>query len=136
MLNFQFNVLGVLAATVANFIVAGIYFGVLIKNPYKIAMGRAGEPDKKPAPLMMIGPMFCNLIMAVAAAILISSLKIQTINDVIPFALLIAVGYLMPMTMMIAINPNFPRPFYYTIINAPYFLISSVMTSLILVAIG
>ncbi|GAB3285606.1 hypothetical protein GCM10027456_81100 [Kineosporia babensis] len=30
-----------------------------------------------------------------------------------------------------AINPNFPHPFRYTALNAPYFIVCSVLTSLI-----
>tara|TARA_E500000305_G_scaffold70727_2_gene56604 strand:- start:4222 stop:4338 length:117 start_codon:yes stop_codon:yes gene_type:complete len=34
--------------------------------------------------------------------------------------------------MMIAINPNFPKPFYYTALNAPYLPLSAVVCSAIL----
>ncbi len=40
------------------------------------------------------------------------------------------------MTMTIAINPLFPRPFYYTALNAPYFLIGSLLSCTILAALG
>jgi len=39
------------------------------------------------------------------------------------------------MTFNIAINPNFPHPLRYGLLNAPYFLVGSVVTSLALVLI-
>lgn len=49
------------------------------------------------------------------------------------FGALVGVGYILSTCMNIAINPNFPRQFLYTFINAPYFIVSSLMTSVILV---
>lgn len=34
-----------------------------------------------------------------------------------------------------AIHPNFPRPLYYGVLNAPYFIISSLLTSIIVTLI-
>ena len=48
----------------------------------------------------------------------------------------VGLGYLLPMVVNIAINPLFPRPLFDSLINAPFFLVGSVMVSLVLVAIG
>jgi hypothetical protein len=132
----QINILGVLAVTVVNFILGGIYFGVVIAKQYQIAMGRENEPSQKPSALMMGGPVVCGLIMTLANALLIRSLNIQAVPEALIFGAITGVGYLIPMTMMVAINPNFPRPFFYTAINAPYFLVSNLIGCAILVAIG
>jgi hypothetical protein len=39
------------------------------------------------------------------------------------------------MTLNIAINPLFPRPFHYAAINAPFFVLGSLLASAILVAL-
>ena len=38
------------------------------------------------------------------------------------------------MTYQIAINPNFPRPLLYGAINAPYFVLTSVIGSVLMTA--
>jgi hypothetical protein len=132
----QINVWGVVAAIVANFILGGVYFGALISKLYPIAMGRENEPPQKPSGLMIVGPLICNIIMMTANALFIAMLNVQSVGDGLIFGGLIAVGYLIPMTMTIAINPNFPRPFLYTLIIAPYFVTSSLLGSAIIVAVG
>lgn len=127
--------LGVLLATVVNFIFGGIYFGVAIAKMYAYAMGRENEPRQKPSNLMIGGPAVCGLFITLTSGMLIKMLNIQTASEALLFGAAIGIGYLVPMTMTIAINPNFPRPFYYTLINAPYFLISSLVTSMILATV-
>ena len=39
------------------------------------------------------------------------------------------------MTFQIAINPNFPHPLRYGALNAPYFVVTSLLSSLLLVLI-
>jgi hypothetical protein len=57
-------------------------------------------------------------------------LNILTVGEALTFGTLIGIGYILPTVANVAINPNFPRPFFYTLINAPYFIASSLMTSL------
>ena len=45
-------------------------------------------------------------------------------------------GYLAAMTVNIAINPLFPRPFRYALISAPMFVLGSLMSSVVLVALS
>ncbi len=103
---------------------------------YAYAMGRENEPIQKPSSLMIAGPAVCSLVMTLTNALLIKILNIQTLSDALIFGALVGIGYLVPMTMTISINPNFPRPFIYTAINAPYFLSTSLVGSAILVSIG
>jgi hypothetical protein len=131
---FQINFLAVLTACVASFVFAGVWFGLVIAKGYVVALGRESLPAQKPTLLFILGPTVCNLIMVLASAMLMKSLGIQGIEQASYFGLLIGIGYLVPTCMTIAINPNFPRPFMYTFLNAPYFVLNSLMTSLILVS--
>ncbi|QWS33033.1 hypothetical protein [Curtobacterium aetherium] len=45
---------------------------------------------------------------------------------------IVSIGYLVAQTLNIAINPNFPRPLLYTLINAPYFIVCAVVATIIL----
>lgn len=49
--------------------------------------------------------------------------------------LAVGLGFLVPMAFPIAINPLFPRPILYGLLNAPYFLVAKLLACLALVAI-
>lgn len=125
------NIWGVLVAAAFAFVFGGVYYGVLTPKFYAVAMGREGEPDANLSPLSIAGPFLCNLVMIVATAILLQMTGTEEIAQAIALGLLVAIGYLLPMCMMIAINPNFPKPFYYTALNAPQLLVSGVMFAII-----
>lgn len=126
------NIRGVLAAAVFAFVFGGVYFCVLTTRHYAVAMGREGQAPARPSPLMIFGPFLCNMVMIVAIAVLLRLTGRETLGQATALGLLVAIGLLLPMCMMIAINPNFPRPFYYTALNAPYLLASAVIYALIL----
>lgn len=129
----EINVLAVLTALVPSFILGGIWFGVVVAKLYAVALGREALPPQKPGPLFIIGPVICNLFAIITSAILLRLLQIESIEGALAFGALVGIGYILSTCMNIAINPNFPRPFMYTLINAPYFILSSLMTSVILV---
>ena len=124
--------LAVLAATLASFILGGLWFTVLVGQQYAAALGREYEPKARPAPIFLIGPLFCCLITTVTSAILMSALHIDFLGDALLFGAIVGIGYVVTTMTNIAINPNFPRPFMYAAINAPYFILSNLLTSLIL----
>lgn len=127
------NFLAVLAALVASFILGGVWFGVIVAKLYVIALGRENIPAQKPAPIYIFGPVVCNLFVVITSAILIRMLNVETVADALAFGALVGVGYILSTVANVAINPNFPRPFMYTLINSPYFIVSSLMTSVIVV---
>ena len=130
------NWLAVLAASVAHFILGGIWFAVLFAKPYARALGIADRPPQKPGAIFMIGPFVCGAVTIATTAVLLRALGITAYGDALALGALVGIGYLAAMTLNIAINPLFPRPFAYALVNAPMFVIGSVMTSVILVAMG
>lgn len=125
------NWLSVALAFVAAFVLAGVYFALVIAKPYLIALGREGQPAPEQNVVSAVGPIVCVLLTTVTSAVLVEALDVTTMGDAIIFGLLVGIGYLTAMTFQIAINPNFPRPLFYGLINAPYFIISSVVVSVI-----
>ncbi|KAA0940408.1 DUF1761 domain-containing protein [Streptomyces apricus] len=121
-------------AAVASFLIAGVWFAVVIAKPYAVALGREGAPAPSPTPVTVAGPLLCTLATVLTSAVLVEALDITGTGDAVAFGLIVGVGYLGAMTFQIAINPNFPRPLYYGLLNAPYFVLTSVLTSVILVA--
>ena len=128
----ELNWLAVLVAFVAWAVIGGVYFGALIAKPYAVALGRQNEPASQPPVITFVGPVITGLVMVLTSAVLIRALGIDSLGDAIGFGLIVGIGYLAAMTVTIAINPNFPRPLYYAALNAPGFVISSVVVSVIL----
>lgn len=130
------NWLAVLAASVAHFILGGIWFAGLVGKPYAVALGIAGQLQQKPDLAFLAGPFLCGAVMVTATAILLRALGVVGYADALALGALVGMGYLVPMTVTIAINPLFPRPFYYSLLNAPFFLTASLVSCTILVALS
>jgi hypothetical protein len=134
--NVAINWWGVLAAAVAVTVLGGLWFAVIVKKAYAVAVGRDVNAPAPASPLFMAGPIVCNLLIILASAVLISALDITTLGSAVVFGLIVGVGYLSAMTFQIAINPVFARPLFYGAINSPYFIIASLITSISLALIG
>jgi len=128
----EINWLAVLAATVVFALLGGVYFTAIVGKPYAIALGNEGRELPKPGPIFIVGPLISSLFVVITSALLLRALDITALGDGIVFALVIAIGYLLAQTLTIAINPNFPKPLLYTLINAPYFIVCTVIASIIL----
>ena len=128
------NWLSVLVAFMAYFFLGGMWFAFLFKKQYAISLGKENGLPAKPAPLFIIGPAVCSLIITIATAILLNALGIHTYGQAIEFALIIGAGFLVANTFNIAINPNMPYPLHYGIISGLYHLVGILMVCVIVVA--
>ncbi|MES2388894.1 MAG: DUF1761 domain-containing protein [Bacteroidota bacterium] len=128
------NWLSVLTAFAAYFILGALWFTALFSKPYLLSLGKANEIPQKTAPIFIIGPAICTLVITIAAAILMYALNISNIGDALAFGLVIGLGFLFANTVNIAINPNIPRPLLYGLISGMYHLagISLACTVLVL----
>jgi Protein of unknown function (DUF1761) len=132
----QINWLAVLLATVAMSMLGAAWFMGIVGKRYAAALGRTDLGDEKPSPLFIAGPMLCGAAVVVTDAILLKVLGVTSYADALSFGAITGVGFLGAQTVNIAINPNFPRPFYYSAINVPYFVIGNIMTCAILIAMS
>ena len=126
--------LSVLLAFVPYFILGALWFTLMFPVPYKVSLGRENDMPQKPAPIFIIGPAVCCLVITVCSAILIYALKIDSYENAIMFAMIAGFGYLVANTVNIAINPNIPRPLLYGLISGSYHLVGITIVSIILVA--
>lgn len=129
------NWMAIAAATVASFVMGGLWFTVLFGKAYAAALGRQHDPQAKPAPIFLIGPLVCGLVTTVASAMLMRALQIQSVGDALAFGAVVGFGYLASTTVNTAINPNMPRPLFYGLISGSYFLLSGLVVSVVLVAL-
>ena len=130
------NWLAVLVGSVVHFIFGAIWFVGLVGKRYAMLLGITDRPQEKPSPLSLAGPFVCSAVTIATSAILLRALSITTYGEGLGLSALVGVGYLVPMTVNIAINPLFPRPFAYALLNAPFFVLGSLMSCAILVAMS
>lgn len=130
------NWLAVLAATVAHFALGGVWFSLLFAKPYAHALGIEDQAPTKPAPIFLLGPLVCGAITITTTSFLLRALGVTDYTNGLILGGIVGLGYLGAMTINIAINPLFPRPLLYALVNVPMFAIGSLMSSAILVALS
>lgn len=123
----------VVIATLASSVLGGVWFTALFGKTYAVALGREAQPQTKPGPLFIFGPLACGLVTTVTSALLMRSLDVNSVTGAVTFGATVGLGYVVATMTNTAINPNFPRPFLYSAVCGPYFLLSSMMTAVILV---
>ena len=126
--------LSIVVAFVPYFLLGALWFMLLFSKQYNVSLGRENEIPQKPAPIFIIGPALCCMIITIASAILIHVLKIDSYENAFVFAAITGLGYLFANTVNIAINPNIPRPLLYGIISGAYHLVGILIVCMILVA--
>ena len=128
------NWISVLIAFLSYFFLGALWFTLLFKKQYQMSLGRENEKQQNLAPIFIIGPAICLLIITITTAILMYALGIDSYQQAIVFAMIVGVGYLFANTINIGINPNIPRPLFYGILSGMYHLVGIFMVSMILYA--
>lgn len=130
------NWLAVFTASIAHFMLGAVWFTVLFGKHYARALGIDDRPPQSPKLLFLVGPFICSGVTIATTAFLLRAIGITTYGEALLLGLIVGIGYLVAMTVNIAINPLFPKPFYYSLINAPMFIIGSLMSCIILIAMS
>lgn len=128
------NWLAIGVASVAHLMLGGVWYTVLFRDRYAWVMGLDEWPAKAPA-RFIVGPFVCSFVSIVTTAILLQALGISTYDGALLFGALVGVGYIGATVTNIAINPLFPRPYAYALFTAPMFLLGSLMSAAILIAL-
>lgn len=124
----EINWLAVIVAVIPFALLGGLYFTAVIPKQYAAAVG---TPAKQGA-LFIAGPLVVSVVVVITSAVLLKALDVTLISDGVVFGLLVGIGYLVAQTFQIAINPAFARPLLYGLLNAPYFIVCSVLAAIIL----
>jgi hypothetical protein len=130
--------IAVIAGTLSFAVFGAIYFMVLVPKQYLYVTGRENQPKEQqqaPGAVYVVGPVLCSLFVVIADAYLIAALGITSLADALAFSLVVALGFLVPITFNIAINPLFPRPLQYGLLNAPYFVVANLVAVALLVVL-
>ncbi|SEP80829.1 Protein of unknown function [Devosia sp. YR412] len=130
--------LAVVAGTFVFAALGAAYFMAIVPKQYLYVTGRENLPREQqatPGLIFILGPILCGLVNVIADAYFIAALGITHSGDAALLGLIIGLGFLVPMAFNIAINPLFPRPLQYALLNAPYFLVSNIIACILLVVI-
>lgn len=130
--------IAVVAGTLVFAVLGGLYFTALVPKQYLYVTGRENLPkeqQKVSGAIFIVGPILCSLVVVIADAYLVAALGISSIADAAILGFVVGFGILVPMTFNIAINPLFPRPIRYGLLNAPYFLVSNLIACMLIVVI-
>ncbi|GHA09917.1 hypothetical protein GCM10007989_00020 [Devosia pacifica] len=108
----QINWIGFIAATIISQALGAVWFTALFGKVYAKALGREGKPAAF-APIFIVGPLICNLILAISMAQVMAATSIDGIGNALVFGLIVGFGFLATTTINTGINPNTPRPLLY-----------------------
>lgn len=122
-------------AVVASVALGGVWFGAVVAKPYLAVLGRTASDELPSGAVRAVGPVVCIVVTVLTSAVLVAALDLTTAADAVVFGLVVGIGYQLAMTFQIALNPNFPHPIRYGLLNAPFFLASSLVSSLLLVLV-
>ena len=87
------NWLAILVATVAGFVIGGIWYGPLFGGAWMSALGKSPD-DIQPSPAPFVISFFTALITAIVLAVLINALGVSTLGSGVVIGLLIGVGFI------------------------------------------
>lgn len=134
MINFfsHINWLSILAATIAPFVLGGLWFTLFFAKPYAIALGREREQKSPNDLIYILGPLVWCFITAVVSALLMKALGTNTLASALELGVVIGLGYLAATTINTGINPNIPRPLLYGILSGAYHLLATLLIFVIL----
>jgi hypothetical protein len=130
--------IAVIAGTLVFTVLGAAYFMAMVPKQYLYVTGRENLPPEQQAvsgTIFMVGPIACSLFIVTADACLVRALGVSSLGDAAVLGLVVGLGFLVPMTFNIAINPLFPRPLQYGLLNAPYFLVANLIACVLLTVI-
>ncbi|GLU49100.1 DUF1761 domain-containing protein [Nocardiopsis ansamitocini] len=129
------NWIGVLVAFLAFSVLGALWFALLFTKAYNVSLGRDASAKQEGSALFYAGPPLASLVITITSAVLMAALGVDSYPDALLFGLIVGAGYLVANTVTIAINPNFPRPLFYSLISGAYNLLGSVLVSAVLVTV-
>jgi uncharacterized membrane protein (DUF485 family) len=92
--------------------------------------------QSKSAPIFLVGPFLCGLVTTETSAPPLQVLGIKSYGNAIAFGAVVGFGYLASRTVNTGIYPNIPRPLLYGLSSRSFFVVVSIIISVILVAMG
>lgn len=126
------NVVAIIVAALAYFILGALWFTPLFGKLYDKALGTQRDKKQKWPPIYYLGPLGASILTACAVAILSSWLDITTLIDAVWLGLVIGAGVALSVSCNNAINPITPRPLMYGLVTGSYHIMGIVLCAVVI----
>lgn len=130
------NWLATALATVAYFILGGLWFSPFVFGKYwESAIGFDRPDNWKETSVYYIGPFLGCLIASVAVALLMRAIGIHSMTGAITLGLVTGLGFSTSVSFVNAITPKMQKPLLYGLITGMYHLLGITIVSVIIYSI-
>jgi hypothetical protein len=120
----ELNWLAILVASIVYFVLGAAWFTPLFGKAYDRALGTDRGKTKKWPAVYYYGPFLGSIVATTALAILMYAAKINNLSDALLLATIIGVGFSLSTSLVVAINPNIPKPVSFGLVTGLYHLVS------------
>ena len=127
------NWLAVAAATIALYILGGLWYSPALFGPrWRAGVGFVPPADWKPGALLYLGSLVGCFVVTVATALLVTIADAHSARDGVALGLIVGVGYGAAVAGVDATAPSHPRPGMLALIVGAYWTMGLTMVAVIL----
>ena len=129
------NWLAVAAATVALYVLGGLWYSPVLFGPrWRAGVGFVPPLGWKPGALLYLGPLLGCFVVTLATALLVTIADAHSATDGVVLGLIVGLGYAAAVAGVDATAPSHPRPGTLALIVGAYWTIGLTMVAVILSA--
>ena len=129
------NWLAVVAATVALYVLGGLWYSPVLFGPrWRAGVGFVPPHGWKPGALLYLGPLLGCFVATLATALLVTIADAHSAKDGVMLGLIVGLGYAAAVAGVDATAPSHPRPGTLALIVGAYWTIGLTMVAVILSA--
>jgi hypothetical protein len=127
------NWLAVLAATVALYLLGGLWYSPALFGPrWRAGVGFAPSDAWKPGALLYLAPLVGCFVVTLATALLVTIADAHSATDGVALGLIVGLGYGAAVAGVDATAPSHPRPGMLALITGAYWTVGLVMVAVLL----
>ena len=127
------NWLAVAAATVALYLLGGLWYSPLFFGPgWRAGVGFVPPHGWKPGPLLYLAPLLGCFVVTLATALLVTIADAHSATDGAVLGLIVGLGYAAAVAGVDATAPSHPRPGALALIVGAYWTLGLTMVAVIL----
>jgi hypothetical protein len=127
------NWLAVAAATVALYVLGGLWYSPMLFGPrWRAGVGFVPPDGWKPGALLYLGPLVGCFVVTLATALLVTIADAHSATDGVSLGLIVGLGYGAAVAGMDATAPSHPRPGTLALVVGAYWTVGLTMVAVIL----
>jgi hypothetical protein len=127
------NWLAVAAATVALYVLGGLWYSPMLFGPrWRAGVGFVPPDGWKPGALLYLGPLVGCFVVTLATALLVTIADAHSATDGVSLGLIVGLGYGAAVAGVDATAPSHPRPGTLALVVGAYWTVGLTMVAVIL----